>query len=800
MKKNKARILLRMLVLLFLTTISTAVLAQEKRTISGYVSDEGTGEMLIGATIYDTLHRLGAVANEYGFYSITVPNEEIILKISSFGMSPKYLVVLKGTAEVNVSLSNIKELEEVIISAADGQRNVESTNSGTIELQMDKIDKLPVLLGEKDVIKIIQLLPGVKSGGEGSSGLYVRGGGPDQNLILLDGVPIYNASHLFGFFSVFNSDALSQVTLIKGGFPARYGGRVSSVLDMRMKEGNTKQYNIEGSVGLIASRILIEGPLIKDRTAFAFSARRTYIDVLTLPFQKKDAKGGYFFYDLNAKIHHKINDKHHLYLSSYLGKDKAYVKGTYDYTNGTEKTEVKEESALKWGNAIAALRWNYRISPKLFANTTLTYSQYLFNIGYDATEVSTDNGVKNEANFGFTYTSGINDWAIKSDFTFIPNPNHNIKFGVGDTYHTFKPGVNRFNSTGSSGDIDTSYGSYFQYAHELFTYIENDHIITNRLKINYGLHLSVFLVGDKTYAQLQPRFSGNYILTDHSSIKLAYSRTAQYLHLLSNTGIGLPTDLWVPATEKIAPVIADQVSVGYNHEFLKQYNIVVEAYYKKMNNLIQYKEGAGFLGSATDWQSKVEAGQGWAYGGEVFIEKRKGRFSGWLGYTLSWAQRQFDGINGGERFFYKYDRRHDVSVAITYDINEKWDVGLVFVYGTGNAVTLPTQYIGVASNPITSAFGSSTVGYFNAVNDYRMPAYHRMDIGFNRTKKVKWGETVLSLSVYNLYNRQNAFYIYTQPGNDGTNKLKQVSLFPIIPSISWKFKIDFDALKKETHE
>jgi hypothetical protein len=793
---------LRALLLLMFLSVSVWSSAQEKRTISGFISDEATGERLIGATVYDTVHRLGAMTNEYGFYSITVPNEDVVLKISSFGLNSRWLVVPVGMAEINIGLSAAKELEEVVISSQDANRSVESTNSGTIELQMDKLDKLPVLLGEKDVLKIVQLLPGVKSGGEGSSGIYVRGGGPDQNLILLDGVPIYNASHLFGFFSVFNSDALSQVTLVKGGFPARYGGRVSSVLDMRMKEGNSKHYNVEGSVGIIASRILVEGPIIKDKTAFAFSARRTYIDVLTLPFQKKDQKGGYFFYDLNAKIHHKINDKHHLYLSGYFGKDKAYFRSSNNYTNGGEAVKERSENALKWGNAIGAIRWNYRISPKIFANTTLTYSQYLFDIGFNFNSETTESGNTSKTSLGYNYFSGINDWAGKVDFTYIPNPKHTVKFGAGDTYHTFKPGVNRFKAEETSVDMDTTFGSYYQYAHEVFAYAENDQIITNRLKINYGLHLSAFIVGEKQYVQLQPRFSGNYILTDHSSLKFSYARTAQYLHLLSNTGIGLPTDLWVPATEKIAPVIADQVSAGYNHEFLKQYNAVVEVYYKKMNNLIQYKEGAGFLGSNTDWQSKVEVGQGWAYGLEVFVEKRKGRFSGWLGYTLSWTERQFDNINDGERFAYRYDRRNDVSVALTYDINETWDVGLIFVYGTGNAVTLSTQYYSVASNPITSAFGQGgTVGYFENVNDYRMPAYHRMDIGFNRTKKVKWGETVLSLSAYNVYNRRNPFYLYTESAGDGKSRLVQVSLFPIIPSISWKFKVDFAAINKQkNHE
>lgn len=783
---------------------SSGALAQEKRTISGYVSEKESGEMLIGATVYDTVHRVGVTTNEYGFYSLTVPAEAVVLKFASFDLQPTFKDVPLNVQEVNVALLEATELEEVVITAADSKRSVESTNSGTIELQMDKIDKLPVLLGERDVIKIVQLLPGVKSGGEGSSGLYVRGGGPDQNLILLDGVPIYNASHLFGFFSVFNSDALSQVTLIKGGFPARYGGRVSSVLDMRMKEGNTKKYNVEGSIGLIASRILVEGPIKKDKTAFAFSARRTYIDVLTLPFQQQDQKGGYFFYDLNAKIHHRINDKHHLYMSGYFGRDKAYVRGKYDYSTPSQTVESKDESKLQWGNAIGALRWNYRIGPKLFLNTTGTYSQYRFVIGYEGEEKNTTNGNTTTTNYGFNYLSGIRDWGLKGDFTYLPNPKHTVRFGVGDTYHTFTPGVNNYRiESDQSNSIDTVFGSYKQYAHELMAYAENDHIINSRLRINYGAHFSVFLVGNRTYQQLQPRFSSNIILTENSSLKLAYARTAQYLHLLSNSGIGLPTDLWVPATERVKPVIADQVSMGYNHEFLKQYNAVVEVYYKKMNNLIQYGEGASFFGSSKDWQDIVEVGQGWSYGGELFIEKRKGRFSGWIGYTLSWTQRQFDNINDGEKFNYRYDRRHDVSVVFTYDINEKWDCGVVFVFGTGNAVTLPTQYYSIATNPMTNAFGSGTVGYYANTNDYRMPAYHRMDIGFNYKKQKAWGESVWSFSIYNVYNRQNAFYLYTQPTSNGSTvsyKLMQVSLFPMIPSFSWRFKFDFEKMKQAKHE
>jgi len=780
------------------TLISLSSLSQ-KRTISGYVTDKSSGEALYLARVYDTLSRTGTVTNEYGFYSLTIPENDAFLRVSYLGLNTKYVAVPVGENELDISLGSpdLQDIEGVEVSAESLRKSTEETNSGTLELSLDKVEKLPVFMGEKDVIKTLQLMPGVSSGGEGSSGLYVRGGGPDQNLILLDGVPVYNASHLFGFFSVFNNDALSKVTMIKGGFPARYGGRTSSVLDMRMKEGNMKKYNVEGSVGLISSKLLVEGPIKKDKTAFIVSARRTYADLLVKPFiAKRPNRGGYYFYDLNAKVHHKINNKHHLYLSGYFGQDKAKFINEYEYTVddlGNNKIyDGRDESGLQWGNAIGAFRWNYRIAPKLFMNTTATFSRYKFNIGAEEdVTISDTSGTKNSLT-KIDYFSDIEDWSGKSDFTYIPNARHYIKFGVGNVYHTFRPGVFSFKSQlGDSINNFTPNSAAIQYANETSAYVENDHKITEWLKINYGLHFSAFFVKEKTYTSLQPRLSGNAVVSDNSSIKFSYARTAQFIHLLSNTGVGLPTDLWVPATKNVGPIIADQVSLGYNHLFQeRKYNLVIEGYYKTMDNLIQYKEGVSFIGSSSNWEDKVEIGRGWSYGGEVFLEKKKGALTGWLGYTLSWTERQFDNINGGEKFPYTYDRRHDLSIAATYELNKKWDFGVVFVASTGRAVSLPSQQYGVAQNPIlANNIGFGQVNYLSSVNGYRMPAYHRLDIGANYHKETKWGESTWSFSIYNVYSRQNAFYIYIGTSDLGTPALKQVALFPIIPSVSWKFKL-----------
>lgn len=789
---------------LLLTIIFLGILpfnAQEKRTISGTITEDRTGEPILGAIIYDTVSKKGTGTNEYGFYSLTIPNENAVLRVTSFGYETQFLSVPIGFNEVNITMLDKSKITGEVVIVGSKNREIESSSSGSIEIQMDKVEKLPIILGEKDIMRVVQLLPGVKSGGEASSGLYVRGGSPDQNLILLDGVPIYNASHLFGFFSTFNSDAISGMTLIKGGFPARYGGRASSVLDIRMKEGNMKHFNVEGSVGIIASRLLVEGPIKKDKTSFSVSARRTYLDLLTRPFviAATQTDAGYFFQDFNAKIQHKINAKHHLYLSGYFGLDKVFVKEKPFSYYDTEGNQFKNQfqSKLEWGNRIGALRWNYKISPKMFMNTTATYSKYFFNVGLeDRTEINFINGTKGLNLFAFGLNSGIEDWGIKSDVTFVPNPNHSIRFGVSETYHTFTPGINFFKTQDQGNSIDSTFGSVKQFSHELGYYFEDDWKASENFKINFGLHGSSFFTNSKSYHIPQPRLSMNYKLDRKSSIKFGASSMAQNLHLLTNTGIGLPTDLWVPVTDNIEPIRAYQISAGYYRELPQNMVVSVEGYYKKMNNMIQYKEGVSFIGGSSDWQDRVTTGQGWAYGGEFFLEKKRGKLTGWIGYTLSWSERQFDELNFGRKFFHRYDQRHDINVALTYDLNDTWDFGVVFVFGTGNAITLSTQSYSAAPNTFNYNYWSPTLSNFDQMNDYRIPSYHRLDIGANRKKLTKYGHSVWSLSIYNVYNRQNPFYVFQGWNNAGFKTLKQVSLFPMIPSFSWKFQFDFQKIKE----
>ncbi len=772
------------------TFLLTCNLYAQQRTISGYISDDNDGERIVGAIVYDTLTKKGSATNEYGYFSLTLSNKPVVLRISASGLRTTYVVVPLEQSDLNIALENL-ELEEVII---EGNRDVDNSEMGTIDLSMDKVNKLPVILGERDVFRVLQLLPGVKSGGEASSGLYVRGGGPDQNLILLDGVPVYNASHLFGFFSTFNSDAISNVTLHKGGFPSRYGGRASSVIDMRMKEGNTKYYNLEGSVGLIASRVLFEGP-INDKTSFIVSGRRTYIDVLTQPFIYAIEKqfAGYFFQDFNAKIQHRINDKHHLYLSGYFGKDKFYFNEKDDEVYADEEEEeYTSKSTLQWGNAIGAMRWNYKIRPKLFMNTTGTFSRYHFEVGFEEKYTSSEG--TEETSFG--YNSGIMDWSLKSDLTYYPHPNHTIRFGAAETYHTFSPGINYSKQT-ENGEVSKSEsGSPLQYSHEMSAYIEDDMKLGERIKLNVGLHQASFLTNGVWYHIPQPRVAGNFQLNEKSSIKFGGSRMAQFLHLLSNSTIGLPTDLWVPATDQTKPIYSYQYNLGYYLELPKNYQFSVEGYYKHMSNLIQYKEGASFISGGTDWQSKVTSGQGWSYGSEFLLEKKTGKITGWVGYTLSWTERQFDAINEGKRFFYKYDRRHDLSLVVTYDPDGPWDFGLVFVFSTGNNLTLPTHSFNTAPDPTYPTLYAQSLYSYEETNNFRMPNYHRLDLGANKTKQRRAGTSTWSFSIYNVYNRQNPFMAYVGYNKDNQKALMQISLFPIIPSVSWKFEFNLQKLKE----
>ncbi len=780
------------LLIILQSLISTnVILAQKTHTISGYVSDVSTSEKLISATVYEKGEYVGTTTNLYGFYSLTL-EKGIYNIICSFVGYQSFTVNLNLTKDttINIKLESSITLSEVVISAENNVIMPHKVNRmSTINVSMDKVKSLPVLLGEQDLIKTIQLLPGVQSGSEGSSGLYVRGGGPDQNLILLDGVPIYNVSHLFGFFSVFNADAINNVELIKGGFPARYGGRLSSVLDIRMKEGNMNKFHGEGSVGLLSSKFSFEGPVIKDKTSFVVSARRTYIDVLTQPLiklQESDMTAGYFFHDINAKINHKFSEKSRLYYSFYTGKDKFYMRYKDKWTeSGTTYENIVKEH-IRWGNFISALRWNYMFSPKLFSNSTITYSQYKFDAMMNNTEKASDNSGTTKENYRASYISQINDITAKIDFDYVPNPNHYIKFGAGDIYHTFNPEAIQFKYETDVDDNDTTFGSNKEYAHEVYAYFEDDIKISDGIKINPGIYMSGFILGDKFYYSVEPRFCGRILVGEKNSIKASYAYMTQYLHLLTNPAIGLPTDLWVPTTNKIEPEHSHQVALGYSRELTHNIALSTETYYKTMSNLIEYKDGASFFGNNENWEEKINVGKGWSYGAEILLEKKFGKTSGWIGYTLSWTERQFDDINFGEKFPYRYDRRHDIGIAITHDIKDNLDIGLVWVYGTGAAVSLGLEVF----KPYRSVFPNNTdqtIEYIEHRNNYRMPSYHRLDLGINYHKKKKWGEATWSFGVYNIYNRKNPFFLYFSYDN-GDKVLKQISIFPLIPSVSYNFK------------
>jgi outer membrane receptor for ferrienterochelin and colicin len=768
---------------------------QDKVSISGYVTDQENGEALIGANVYIEALNAGTITNTFGYYSLTIPKGRHDLGASYIGYTGTATTIdLMADTVLNVALSSTVELAVVEITAASSSRIAERTEMSTVEVPIKQIKNIPALLGETDVLKALQLLPGVQSGGEGQSGLYVRGGSPDQNLILLDGVPVYNANHLFGFFSVFNADAIKDVKLIKGGFPARYGGRLSSVLEINMKEGNKKDFGGSASTGLVSTKLMLEGPIGKsEKTSFIVSGRRTYIDLLLRPiiqreFRNSGSEGGtgYYFYDVNAKVNHTFSDRDRLYLSVYGGEDKFYLE---DRETGQAFNDITE-SRLGWGNQTAALRWNHVFSPRLFLNTTATYSRYALDTrNYFGTE-SVSEGLED---ISLSYISGIDDIALKFDFDYVPSPDHFIRFGLSGIRHDFEPGQFDLeqNIPADSYQFKTTIGQDDISAVELAAYVEDDYKINDQLKVNAGLHLSGFAVEGKFYASLQPRISGRYLLTDDLSVKGSFATMRQYIQLLAFEGIGLPTDLWLPTTERVKPQDSWQAAIGAAQNIGDGYEISVEAYYKEMTNLIAYKDGSGLF-EFGDWQDRVTQGDGTSYGLEVFVQKKRGRFTGWVGYTLSWSNRQFDDLNSGEEFPFRYDRRHDISVVSSFTVRKDNTLSFTWVYGTGNAITLPTGRVGI-QYPNARGVWSTTTDLFDERNNFRMNAYHRMDIGYNMFKdKGKWTRT-WSVGAYNAYNRKNPFFIFSEVDRvtlpDGSSQdqfaLKQASLFPIIPYVTY---------------
>lgn len=778
--------------------ISMGRLYAQRYTISGMVYEKGSKETLLGVSVYAAGTTMGTSTNSYGFYSLTLPSGEWEIVFSSVGYQAKvFQIDLQKNVEFNVELDDSQqELEEVAVYGTASKTSSRSAQMSVIEVPVKQLKALPALLGEKDALKIIQLMPGVQSGTEGTSGFYVRGGGPDQNLIILDDATVYNANHLFGFFSLFNGDAVKSIELTKGGFPARYGGRLSSVLDINLKDGNKEEFSGEGGIGLISSRLVLEGPLAKDKSSFIVSGRRTYIDVLTQPFLDDDFNAGYFFYDLTAKVNWQINSKNKLYMSSYFGKDKFYMKEDYKY----EGLRYKFNTGLFWDNATATVRWNSILSQKLFSNLSLIFSNYRFKI-FEKDTYGSDV-------FSLSYRSGIRDVSLKYDFSWHPHPSHSVRFGVLSTWHQFTPTAlvlkdSEFDENLKESRIINSLESGI--------YVEDEIRVYDYGKLNVGTRISHYLVEDKQWVHLEPRISGSYYLSDRSSLKASYAQMNQNIHLLSSTGIGLPTDLWLPATKYAPPQNAWQVATGFGHDvpnWLTHFSI--EGYYKKSSDVIAYKEGASFLmledvldgEDAIDgtirWEDNITHGDAWSYGVELLAHRTSGRFSGWIGYTLSWTQMQFNELNFGEKFFARYDRRHDVSVVGVYELSDQITLSASWIYGTGNAVSLPLEtYEGPIHTVLPSDYRMFYgIDYYDGKNTFRMESYHRLDVGVQFHKKLKRYESTWEVSVYNLYNRKNPFIYITDydfvdlpNGESGTKiTLNKLSLFPIIPSVSWSFK------------
>lgn len=769
--------------------------SQKKYSISGYIKDARNGEAMTGATVYAKENYKGTTANTYGFYSFTLEEGSYTIQVSFIGYETySQTIVLNKNLTIDVELNPISiETQEVVIKGSRGRDNISTTDMGKTEIKIETIKKMPMFFGELDLIKTIQLLPGIQSSGEGSSGYNVRGGGIDQNLILLDGATIYNVSHLFGFFSIFNTDAIRSADMIKAGMPANFGGRLSSILDVNMKEGNIKKYEVDGGIGLIYSRLNVQGPVVKNKASFLLSGRRTYVDLVIQPFLFKDSelKGmRFYFYDLNGKINWIINNKHRVFLSGYYGSD---IYGFQHSSNISNDMKF----LFKWNNASASLRWNYIINNQLFLNTSLLFSDYNFN-----TDLMIDI-------YNFSILSSIRDYTAKTELSYQPNTEHLLKFGGNYIYHTFTP--NTYSAL--SGDVNMNVQTQgIYYANEVAFYALDEFQIGKRFKFNIGLRGSYFehigpftsyLLDElgktkdsvkfkkgehiKGYWGVEPRLSVRFAIDTFTSIKASYTHNYQYIHQVALSTISLPTDAWIPSNSLVKPQIGNQYSLGFYRNFINNtLETSVEVYYKDMKNLVEYKEGySPFTEITSGLEHQYTQGNGYGYGVEFFINKTQGRFTGWIGYTLAWTKRKFPELNGGKVFYAKNDRRHDVSITLSYEILPNLNTSLVWVYATGNTMTIPVGFYFLGYNLITE---------YSEKNAYRIDPYHRLDISVNWTiKRTEKFEHSLNFSVYNVYNRRNPFFISinTQFNSENfslNNTAYQMSLFPIMPSISWNFK------------
>ena len=768
--------LLLFISLIFLTLSTTLA---NKYTISGYVKNS-SGEELIGATIYIRDLETGTVTNVYGFYSITLPEGKHSLEYSYIGHETLLKEInLNENKRIDISLFEASEtLEEVVVTAERKNDNIVRTEMSTMKLQAIEIKKIPALFGEIDVIKTLQLLPGIQSTGEGFSGFTVRGGSPDQNLILFDEATVYNASHLMGFFSVFNNDAIKDLKIYKGDIPAQYGGRLSSLLDIRMKEGNQKGFEATGGLGTISSRLTLEGPIIEDKWSVLISGRRTYVDILLLLSSDDATKSTkLYFYDLNLKTNYKINDKNRVFVSGYFGRDVLKLSDLFSFD---------------WGNYTLTTRWNHLFTEKLFSNFSLIYSKYDYKM---------ESG---DENLGFEWFSNLEDFKFKADLNYFPNPKNNIKFGLEVIHHHFIPGVARSSFSLSDNTIRMPES----YALEYGLYLSNEHKLLDNLTLNYGLRWSLFQnMGDatsynfddnyekidstvydrweiyNTFSGLEPRLSLNYTLNQKSSIKASYSRTLQYVHLASNSTAGSPLDVWVPSSPNIDPQLADQVALGYFRNFLdNKIETSVEVYYKEMQNQIDFKDFAELTLNA-EYESEFRIGEAWSYGAEFLIRKQQGKLTGWISYTLSKTERKIPEINDGKIYVSSYDRPHSISIVGSYDLGKRWNFAATWVYASGTPVTFPTGRY---------EQGNMIVPIYSERNGYRMPDYHRMDLSITLKSKEKPNKRLsseLNLSIYNVYNRHNPWMIIFSEDETfvANTTAESFYILPILPAITWNF-------------
>lgn len=763
----------KIIIIIQFLTIGIISVNAQSYTISGSLTDDTNGEDLIGVTIVEDGTYTGTTTNAYGFYSLTLKEGKRKIKFSYMGFESYYYDIdLTSDKTLDIKLKpTITQLEAVTITAKRDNDNIRSSQMSVAKMEVKDLEKVPVLMGEKDILKSIQLLPGISTVSEGSSGFSVRGGSIDQNLILLDEAPLYSASHLMGFFSVFNSDALKNVSVYKGGIPANYGGRVSSVLDISIKEGNNQKFSGLGGIGLISSRFTFEGPIIQDKMSFIVSARRSYMDLAAKSIGLMKNSMDLFFYDINAKINYKINDNNRIFLSGYFGKD---VFGF-------------EDMGMKWGNTTATVRWNHLFSNKLFSNTTFIYSNY--DYGFNLMEDTEMN-------------SGIEDLGLKQDYSWFLNPNNTLKFGFNITKHVFEPGE-LLSGENESYDIVLDQTN----AIESGIYISNKQKIGGRFSTEYGLRISMYnQIGEgwantyndnnvktdsiyygkdevmETYWDIEPRLSLSYMLNESSSVKASYNRMAQYVHLLSNSTSGQPTDTWMSSSNNVKPKSVSQFALGYFKNFKNnEYEFSVETYYKLIDNATDYKDGTSVLLNE-DVESYILCGEGRSYGLEFYLKKKYGRFNGWISYTLSHSENKFDKINNGDWYNTKYDKTHDVSIVLNYELSKRLSISAAWVYYTGNAVTFPSgQY----------QYDNQSWSYYTERNGYRMPDNHRLDLNLHLDgKKDKKFQTSWDFSLYNAYDRLNAYTITFQESEtiQGANEAVKLSLFGIVPSVSWNFK------------